>query len=88
VTIEISKFGTVLISRQDGREAWLAFQPRISMIGSKEKVEVSFEGVGVFSPGWADDFLTPLKKKFGNRVVLHESSNPSVGLTLEFLELK
>jgi hypothetical protein len=86
--IKMNKFGTTLLSRQAGREAWLAFQPQISMIGPKEKVEVNFEGVTTFSPSWADEFLTPLKKKFGDRVVLLETSNPSVEVTLEILELE
>ena len=86
--IELSKFGSTLISRQAGREAWAAFQPTLQAIAREENVEVNFDNVLTFSPSWADEFITPLKKQFGDRVTLHETSNPSVKATLDILELK
>ena len=84
--ITLSKFGTTLVSRQAGREAWAAFQPALQTITSEENIEVSFDDVLTFSPSWADEFITPLKKQFGGRVVLLETSNPSVEATLDILE--
>ena len=86
--IELSKFGSTLISRQAGREAWAAFQPTLQAITDEENIEVNFDNVLTFSPSWADEFITPLKKQFGDRVTLHETSNPSVKATLDILELK
>ena len=86
--ITLSKFGTTLVSRQAGREAWAAFQPALQTIAPEENIEVSFDDVLTFSPSWADEFITPLKKKFGGRVVLRETNNPSVKATLDILELK
>ena len=86
--IKLNKFGTTLVSRQTGREAWAAFQPALQTITPEENIEVSFDDVLTFSPSWADEFITPLKKEFGNRVVLRETSNPSVKATLDILELK
>ena len=86
--IELSKFGSTLISRQAGREAWAAFQPTLQVITDEENIEVNFDNVLTFSPSWADEFITPLKKQFGDRVTLHETSNPSVKATLDILELK
>ncbi|MBU1015315.1 DUF4325 domain-containing protein [Patescibacteria group bacterium] len=86
--IELKKFGTTLVSRQTGREAWAAFQPALHALSPKEKLEVSFDDILTFSPSWADEFLTPLQKEFGRRVVLRETSNPSVKATLDILEIR
>jgi hypothetical protein len=87
MTIYIKKFGTVLTSRQAGREAYAAFLPTLQTIGSDEKVLIDFEGISSFSPSWGDEFLTPLKNTFGPRLILQPSKNHSVELTIETLEM-
>ena len=84
--IELKKFGTTLISRQAGREALAAFQPTLQSINSEENIEINFEGVLTFSPSWGDEFLTPLAKKFGRRLILIAAENLSVKATLAILE--
>ena len=84
--IELKKFGTTLISRQNGREAFAAFQPQLSALAENEKLELDFAGVITFSPSWGDEFLSPLLKQYGSRLVLINTSNPSVKATLELLE--
>jgi len=84
--IEIKKFGTTLISRQTGREAFLALQPFLQDAKNNEKIEVDFDGVFVFSPSWGDEFLTPLLNIYGERMVLKNTSNSSVRATLDILE--
>jgi hypothetical protein len=84
--IELKKFGTTLISRQTGKEAFAAFQPTLQSINPEENIEINFEGVLTFSPSWGDEFLTPLAKKFGSRFVLVAVDNLSVKATLEILE--
>lgn len=84
--IKLKKFGTTLISRQTGKEAFLAFQPVLKGIKENETIEVDFEGVLTFSPSWGDEFLTPLLEKYKDRLVLFKSENPSVKATLEILE--
>ncbi|KKT48254.1 MAG: hypothetical protein UW40_C0050G0003 [Parcubacteria group bacterium GW2011_GWF2_44_17] len=74
--IEIKKFGTLLVSRQDGREAYLA----------QESVEIDFTGVTTFTPSWGDEFLTPIVKEFGKRVFFRNTKNPSVDLTIKMLD--
>ena len=86
MVIELKKFGTTLISRQAGREAFAAFQPALRAVPPDEKLEVDFDGVLTLSPSWADEFLTPLIKEFGDRVILRTTDNPSVKATLEILE--
>jgi len=84
--IELKKFGTTLISRQNGREAFAALQSQLATLGEKEDLELDFEGVITFSPSWGDEFLTPLVKQYGNRVTLMNTGNLSVKATLELLE--
>lgn len=84
--ISLKKFGTILTSRQLGKEAYNAFLPYLQNLDNKEKLEIDFEGVTTFSPSWGDEFFNPLLKKYGERVVFLNTQNPSVKETLKFLE--
>lgn len=85
--IKLKKFGTTLISRQNGREAFAAFQPQLTNLGEKENLELDFDGVITFAPSWGDEFLSPLLKLYGSRLTLTNTDNPSVKATLELLEM-
>ena len=82
--IDLKKFGTTLVSRPSGKEAWLAFQPTLNKVSTQEKIIVDFEGI-ILTPSWADEFLTPLKEKYGERVELRNINNSSVEATLTIL---
>lgn len=84
--IELKKFGTTLLSRQNGREAFAAFQSTLLSLSETEDLELDFEGVITFSPSWGDEFLSPLVRRRGSRLVLMNAGNPSVKTTLELLE--
>ncbi|MDP2789669.1 MAG: hypothetical protein Q8O51_00915 [bacterium] len=84
--IELQKFGTTLISRQAGREAFSAFSATLQGVPPTEILMADFQGVLTFSPSWGDEFLTPLQAQLGNRFVLHAIENPSVKATVEILE--
>ncbi len=86
MVIELRKFGTMLISRQAGREALAAFRPSLRAVAADESIIIDFAGVVTFSPSWGDEFLTPLLGEFGERLVLRKTDNPSVEATLEILE--
>ena len=86
MNIELKKFGTTLISRQTGREAFSALQPFLKDVKEDEIVEVDFDGVLTFSPSWGDEFLTPLLNTYGEKMILKNTSNPSVQATLDILE--
>ena len=83
--IVLKKFGTTLISRQAGAEAFKAFQPQLRDMGTDERVEIDFDGVHTLSPSWADEFLTPLIQRFGQKVTLFPSDNLSVQATMKLL---
>ena len=86
MNIELKKFGTALISRPAGREALAAFQPSLKGLSEGEDITINFGGVITFSPSWGDEFLTPLVKRFGRRLKLLPTDNPSVKAALEILE--
>ena len=86
MTIQLKKFGTTLVSRPAGKEAWLAFQPVLNEASSKEDLVVDFADVMVLTPSWADEFLTPLYDRFPGRVKLRNTNNPSVRASLAILE--
>ena len=86
MTIQMTKFGSVLTSRQAGKEAYAAFLPTLAALNKTEEILVEFAGLSTFSPSWGDEFLTPLQKNFGDRVMLKKTSNPSVLLTITTLE--
>ncbi|OGK14396.1 hypothetical protein A3A93_00405 [Candidatus Roizmanbacteria bacterium RIFCSPLOWO2_01_FULL_38_12] len=86
MNIELKKFGTTLVSRPAGKEAWLAFQPVLKGVSPEEKITVDFDGVVVLTPSWADEFLTPLRNSFKEKVVLINTNNPSVKETFSILD--
>lgn len=84
--IDLGKFGTTLVSRPAGKEAFLAIQPLLAGLRTTEKIEVDFSKVIVFTPSWADEFVTPLIEKYGEKVTLLNTRNLSVKATLEILK--
>lgn len=84
--LKLEKFGTTLISRELGSEAFKAFQPIFRELGEKEELEIDFFGVLTLSSSWADEFLTPLLDQLGERLVLLSSDNLSVQATLKILQ--
>ena len=84
--IELKKFGNILTSRQDGREALAAIEPLLQNVSKNEVLELDFEGVTTFTPSWADEFVTKLVDRFGDNVHFINGENPSVRVTLELLK--
>ena len=84
--IQLAKFGAILTSRQNGREAVLAFASTLGAIPENETVAVDFSGIVSVSPSWAGEFLVSLHGRFGDRLRLHPSDNPSVAATMDILE--
>ena len=83
--IFFKKFGTTLNGRQFGRESFAAFESSLKDVKSGEEVAVDFAGVITFTPSWGDEFLGPLLNRFGNRLILKNTGNPSVQATLKLL---
>ena len=83
--IELKKFGDLLNSRPDGREALMAIEPLLRNMSEDEMIEIDFDGVKTLTPSWADEFITKLVDRFGDRIHFVKSENPSVKVTLKLL---
>jgi hypothetical protein len=83
--IQLKKFGTILVSRPSGKEAWLAFQPSLKDVSENEEIIVDFTDIVVLTPSWADEFLTPLRNRFKDKIKLLNTTNASIQATLTTL---
>lgn len=81
--IALRKFGKILISRPQGREAFAAIRPSLDL--SEPAVEIDFDGIISLSPSWADEFFSALRNIYGERVKFLPSDNLSVAATLRVL---
>jgi hypothetical protein len=84
--IELNKIGTILTSRPSGKDAWLTMKAYVLPNFKEESIEIDFTGIQVITPGWLDEFLTPLKTMFPNKVKYLPYNNASVKASLEILE--
>ena len=83
--IELKKFGTMLISRQAGKEALSAFESTLKNIPEDEELSIDFDGV-ITSLLLGGRIFTPLLRRYGKRFKLLKTNNPSVIATIETLE--
>src|SRR3989338_6092479 len=81
-TIELNKFGRVLVSRPAGLESFNAIRPTLSQ---DDTVEIDFDGVLTVTPSWLDEFLTNLADYVGGNVELLPAKNASVLAALPVL---
>ena len=84
--LKLEKFGTTLMTRELGSEAFKAFQPTLQELRKDEELEIDFSGVLTFSPSWADEFLSPLLNELDSRFILLPSDNLSVHATIRILQ--
>ena len=84
--LQLEKFGTTLISRELGSEAFKAFQSTLLELSASDDLEIDFSGVLTVSSSWADEFLSPLLERLGERLVLLPSDNLSVQATVKILQ--
>lgn len=82
----LKNFGTTLLFRPSGNEAFKIFEPSLADLQETDNLTVDFDGVITFSPSWGDEFLTVLAKRYGNRFFLRNTENPSVQASLRTLE--
>ena len=81
-TIQLKKFGRVLISRPAGLEAFNAIRPTLE---PNTPIEIDFDGVLTVTPSWFDEFLTNLADYAGGKVELLPTKNASVLAALPVL---
>lgn len=81
-TIQLKKFGTVLVSRPAGLEAFNAIRPTLD---TGTPVQIDFDGVLTVTPSWFDEFVTNLVEFMPGKVELLPTNNASVLATLPVL---
>lgn len=81
-TIQLKKFGTVLVSRPAGLEAFNALR---SSLNANEPVQIDFSDVLTVTPSWFDEFLTNLAEYMHGQVELLPTDNASVRAMLPIL---
>ncbi len=82
--IELKKFGRVLTSRPDGKEAFAAIRPTLDP--NVNTVEVDFSDIISLAPSWGDEFFTALKNMYKERVIYLPTKKQSVIETLKILK--
>jgi hypothetical protein len=80
--IQLKKFGSVLISRSAGLEAFNAIRPQLN---SNIPVQIDFDQVLTVTPSWLDEFLTQLTDYNEGKVELIPTKNASVLASLPVL---
>lgn len=81
-TIHLKKFGTVLVSRPAGLEAFRAIRPTLD---ASQPVVIDFHGVSSVTPSWFDEFITNLAEYVSGHVELVPTDNASVRVMLPVL---
>ncbi len=85
--LKIKKFGDMLISRPEGRDAALVISNQfIKDLDDNENIELDFEGVKVLTPSWLDEVVQAiLKKTTKEKIKYLNTSNSSVAASIEMV---
>ena len=81
-TIQLKKFGNVLVSRPAGQEAFNAMRPQLD---PNLPVQIDFDNVLTITPSWLDEFLTRLADFNQGKIELLPTTNASVIVALPIL---
>lgn len=82
ITIQLKRFGKVLLSRPAGLEAFNAIRPSLE---KNTPIEIDFDDVITVTPSWFDEFLTNLAEYAEGQVELLPTKNASVLAALPVL---
>ncbi|MBM2821054.1 MAG: hypothetical protein HW405_814 [Candidatus Berkelbacteria bacterium] len=85
--IEMKKFGAILNSRPDGREAALRLFQIVNGTDEK-KVTIDLDGVVVLTPSFADEFFTLINERYAGQKELEvvNANTPVVKSSLQVLK--
>jgi len=82
MTVKISNFGDILMSRPAGREAFLMAKAYVFKGINNDEIILDFNDVKVLAPSWADEFITGIKTEYKNALQCINTDNPSVKASL------
>lgn len=84
MTVDMSTFGDMLLSRPSGREAFMgALAYVFPDFPKKEKIILDFAKVKVLTPSWIDEFIIGIKKNLTQNIQFINIDNPSVSASLQ-----
>lgn len=83
MTIQMSKFNTVLNGRPVAKEAALRIQQIVNGSAGKEDMVLDFSGVEILTPSYADELLKSLEAKYGAEKVKIINTAEAVSETLQ-----
>lgn len=81
-TLQLKKFGNVLVGRPSGLESFNAIRPQID---PHTPIKIDFDEVLTVTPSWLDEFLTRLADFNHGKVQLLPTKNASVLAALPVL---
>lgn len=82
--IQVKRFGDILSSRPEMREAALILLAN-ELRGYDRKIEIDFEDVLVMTPSWLGEFINTLRPQISEISFLH-TENASVSESIKIIE--
>ncbi|WP_022932584.1 STAS-like domain-containing protein [Treponema bryantii] len=84
MTVQIIKFGDMLMGRPAGKDAFLLAESHLfNSLNEAEEVIFDFADVKVLAPSWADEFISGFKNLHKNSLSFINTENPSVKASLK-----
>ncbi len=69
----LKAYGTVLVGRKDGTEAFVALERNMRDMPEGEVLFFDFSDIITFAPTWCDEFFGEATIKYPGRIVIDES---------------
>ena len=84
MTVTMSNFGDILMSRPAGNEAFLMAKAYVFKgIKDNDDIILDFAGIKVLAPSWVDSFISGIKSEYSNNIQFLNTENPSVKASLK-----
>jgi hypothetical protein len=84
--LSLKKFGEILSSRPEGREAALSCLAYDAELKKSSTLKLDFEGILVMTPSWLSEFIQTLKEKKEITIEFLPSENPTVTSSIEIIQ--
>ena len=81
----LKTYGTVLVGRSEGTEAFVALEKNMQDIPDDEVLFFDFSDITTFAPGWCDEFFGEATIKYPGRIVIDESINEGLKKPFEVI---
>ena len=79
-------FGKLLMGRDDGANALIAFRQQHGSDLTDSSVFFDFQDVPVLAPSFGDEFFTPLEQEYPGKIIIDNKINLAVRKAFETIE--